>query len=177
MERVWHYVYYSYEEWGRGYIGKRSCKCPPEQDFSYMGSFTDKTFKPSSKIILAIFDSSQEALEAEIALHNFYEVHKNLHFANRAKQTSSRFQCEPGWHLRMNEQQKAIRASKLARSLCSGSRGFYFCLRSPDGKIIVTKNLRETCQNYKLNRANLEKVLKGERTHSKGWTITRHCVL
>jgi 5-methylcytosine-specific restriction endonuclease McrA len=85
------YVYYSYEEYGRGYIGKRECKCLPEEDIKYFGSFTDKTFKPTQKIILETFDSVEKSLTAECALHNFYEVHKNPHFANRAKQTSRKF--------------------------------------------------------------------------------------
>lgn len=85
------YVYYSYEEYGRGYIGKRACKCLPEEDVNYFGSFHDKTFNPTQKIILEQFDSVEEALQAEIILHDFYEVDKNLHFANRAKQTSTKF--------------------------------------------------------------------------------------
>ncbi len=85
------YVYYSYEEYGKGYIGKRECKCLPEEDVSYFGSFTDKTFNPTQKIILETFNSVEEALEAECALHNFYEVDKNPHFANKAKQTSTKF--------------------------------------------------------------------------------------
>ena len=85
------YVYYSYEEWGRGYIGKRECKCLPHEDLKYFGSFRDKSFCPTQKIILAIYTSKEEALEAEILLHNFFEVDVNFHFANKAKQTSKNF--------------------------------------------------------------------------------------
>lgn len=87
----YYYVYYSYEEWGRGYIGARTCKCLPEKDIKYFGSFKDKTFKPTQKIIIDIFDTEEEALNAEIILHNFYEVDTNPYFANRAKQTSTKF--------------------------------------------------------------------------------------
>ena len=87
------YVYYSYEEFGNGYIGKRECKCLPEEDINYFGSFKDKTFRPTQKIILETFENVEEALEAECALHDFYEVDKNPHFANRAKQTSTKFYC------------------------------------------------------------------------------------
>jgi hypothetical protein len=86
-----HYVYYSYEEWGRGYIGVRSCKCVPEKDTNYFGSFYDKTFKPSAKIVLAEFFSRKEAQEAEIILHVFYKVDINPHFSNLARATSSKF--------------------------------------------------------------------------------------
>jgi hypothetical protein len=85
------YVYYSYEEYGRGYIGKRECKCLPEEDVNYFGSFKDKSFSPTQKIILETFDNLEEALETECILHHFYEVDKNPHFANRAKQTSKKF--------------------------------------------------------------------------------------
>ena len=85
------YVYYSYEPWGRGYIGKRECSCLPEQDTKYFGSYRDKNFKPTEKIILQTFDSLEEVLEAEILLHEFYEVDKNPHFANRAKAKSTGF--------------------------------------------------------------------------------------
>jgi hypothetical protein len=85
------YVYYSYEPWGRGYIGKRECWCLPEKDVKYFGSFSDKTFKPTEKIILQIFASRKEAMQAEIDLHNFYNVNINPHFANKAKATSTGF--------------------------------------------------------------------------------------
>jgi hypothetical protein len=86
----WHYVYYSYEECGRGYIGKRSSKVPPGDD-PYLGSFTDKTFQPTHKIVIAMFDSSEDAIRAEIALHHLFKVDKEPHFANRAIQSSPRF--------------------------------------------------------------------------------------
>jgi hypothetical protein len=85
------YVYYSYEEWGRGYIGKRECECLPQADIKYFGSFRDKTFRPTQKIILETYNSREEALESEIFLHDFFQVDINPHFANKAKQTSTKF--------------------------------------------------------------------------------------
>ena len=87
-----YYTYYSYEEWGRGYIGKRSCDCLPEEDIEYFGSFKDATFKPTRKIILrSDYANAKELAEDEIILHDFYDVAKNPHFANQAKQTSTGF--------------------------------------------------------------------------------------
>jgi hypothetical protein len=102
------YVYYSYEEWGRGYIGKRECYCLPEEDVKYFGSFRDKTFKPTQKIILATFNTREEALAAEIALHGFYEIEKNPHFANKARQTSTGFYSGPTGHKKSEEECQAI---------------------------------------------------------------------
>ena len=92
-----YYVYYSYEPWGRGYIGKRECSCLPEEDTSYFGSFYDKTFKPSEKIILSVFDTREDAIEAEVKLHFFYKVDKNPHFANLSRQTSVGFSGGSGF--------------------------------------------------------------------------------
>ena len=86
--RKYFYVYYSYEPWGRGYIGKRECWCLPKEDIKYFGSFYDKFFKPTEKIILETFDTVEEAYEAEIILHDFYNVKDNPHFANKSNQNS-----------------------------------------------------------------------------------------
>jgi hypothetical protein len=88
---AYYYTYYSYEEWGRGYIGSRKSKVSPEQDTKYFGSFKDKTFKPTQKIILTTHQTREEALAAEMRLHEFYDVAHNSHFANQAKQTSEKF--------------------------------------------------------------------------------------
>ena len=88
----YHYVYYSYEEYDRGYIGSRTCKCLPEEDINYFGSFKDKAFKPTQKIILkSDYATREEAYDDEIILQQYYKVVENLHFANRAYQTSTKF--------------------------------------------------------------------------------------
>ena len=90
--REYHYTYYSYEEWGRGYIGSRTCKCLPEEDVRYFGSFSDKTFRPTNKIILkSDYKTREECNKDEIALQKFYKVIENPHFSNRAYQTSTKF--------------------------------------------------------------------------------------
>jgi hypothetical protein len=96
MLEMIYYTYYSYEPFGRGYIGSRGCKCSPMED-EYFGSFTDKTFNPTEKIILTEHQTRKEALETEVKLHEFYQVHINPHFANKAKITSSLFSfCSRG---------------------------------------------------------------------------------
>jgi len=87
------YIYYSFEEYGRGYIGARSKS--PIGDDAYLGSYSDTEFHPTQKIILAEYETMEEALEAEVLLHDFYGVDENPHFANKAKQTSSGFYFDP----------------------------------------------------------------------------------
>jgi hypothetical protein len=90
--KEYYYTYYSYEEWGRGYFGSRGCKCLPEKDVKYFGSFCDKTFRPTQKIILKDdYTTRAEAYADEIILHDYYDVANNPHFANRAKQTTILF--------------------------------------------------------------------------------------
>ena len=88
----YHYTYYSYEEYGNGYIGSRTCKCLPEEDIKYFGSYKDKNFKPTQKIILKDdYSTREEAYDDEIILQEYYKVVENPHFANRAYQTSTKF--------------------------------------------------------------------------------------
>lgn len=95
-QKEYHYVYYSYEEYGRGYFGSRSCKCLPEEDIKYFGSFKDKTFKPKQKIILKDdYATREEAYIDEIILQEYYKVVENPHFANRSYQTSTKFYYVP----------------------------------------------------------------------------------
>jgi hypothetical protein len=89
----YHYVYYSYEPWGRGYIGVRSCNCLPCHDEKYFGTFKDKTFNPTCKIILNEFNDRKTAQLAEIQLHSFFNVDINPHFANKCKARTTGFSC------------------------------------------------------------------------------------
>ena len=91
-QKEYHYTYYSYEEWGKGYFGSRTCECLPEDDIKYFGSFADKTFNPTHKIIIKDdYSTRAEADADEILLHDYFEVDINPHFANRARQTSTKF--------------------------------------------------------------------------------------
>ena len=75
-----------------GYFGSRTCKCLPKEDIKYFGSFSDKTFKPTQKIILKDdYATREEAYADEIILQEYYKVVENPHFANRAYQTSTKF--------------------------------------------------------------------------------------
>ena len=122
--REYHYVYYSYEEYGRGYFGSRTCKCLPEDDVKYFGSFSDRTFKPTHKIILKDdYATREEAYTDEIILQRYYKVVENPHFANRAYQTSTKFQ-----HILSPEQ--AIKNGKVAAQQNKKNKTGIFSLTS-----------------------------------------------
>jgi hypothetical protein len=121
--REYHYVYYSYEEWGKGHFGSRTCKCPPEEDVKYFGSFSDKTFNPTQKIILkSDYATREDAYSDEVILHDYYEVAKNPHFANRAKQTSTSFTRQG---LPCSKEQKETLRKKLKGKHCGENNPMY----------------------------------------------------
>ena len=116
--KEYYYTYYSYEEWGRGYIGSRGCKCLPEEDVRYFGSFKDKAFKPTQKIILkSDYVTREEAYFDEIILQKYYEVVENSHFANRAYQTSTKFYVPPEQAL-LNGIKGGIISKELGLGIC-----------------------------------------------------------
>jgi hypothetical protein len=87
--------------------------CSPETD-PYLGSFKDKTFKPTRKIILGIFETPQECLEAEALLHDFFKVDINPHFANLARQTSSKFVSFVKTEEHRNRISRSLKGRKLS---------------------------------------------------------------
>ena len=153
------YVYYSYEEYGRGYIGKRECKCLPEEDVNYFGSFHDKTFQPTQKIILEIFESVEEALQAEIILHDFYEVDKNPHFANRAKQTSTKFYCNLGSSEEANKKRSEMMKTE------------YNPMSNPEYREKARKNLIKSLSNPEMRKL-MSKIRK--EVHNRPEVIENH---
>jgi hypothetical protein len=90
-----HYVYCSYEKAGRMYIGSRTCDCLIDEDAEYLGSYTDKSFNPTEKIILATFGHRREANAYEQYLHQLYQVDQNSYFANKvcATDVSGFYSC------------------------------------------------------------------------------------
>ena len=106
---TYHYTYYSYEEWGMGYFGSRSCECLPEEDVEYFGSFKDKNFKPTQKIILKDdYPTRVEAIEDEVILHDYYDVDINPHFANKSKQKTTGFYYSAKGVVRSEEYKKKM---------------------------------------------------------------------
>lgn len=144
-----YYVYYSYEPWGRGYIGKRECKCPPNEDNNYFGSFYDKTFRPTEKIILEIFETREEALAAEVALHKFYQVHCNPHFANKSRQTSTKFAGGKGFLGRHHSEESKEKISRNSNS------------RTPEFKKALSLKLKGVPKTEQ-HRENISRGLKGK---------------
>ncbi len=50
-------------------------------------------------------------------------------------------------------------------------KGYKASLRSPEGHIFTYESLTDFCKEHFLVTANVRKVIKGERKHTKGWTL------
>jgi hypothetical protein len=156
----YHYVYYSYEEYGMGYIGSRTCRCLPEEDIKYFGSFKNKKFKPTQKIILkSDYVTREEAYVDEIILQQYYKVVENSHFANRAYQTSTGFSRKGtiphNKGKRMSEDQR-----KKLSDLCKGRK------QSEEAKEKISKKFKGRV----LSEEHKRKI--GESNRGKEKTIT-----
>jgi hypothetical protein len=84
-----------------------------------MGSFTDETFNPTNKIILETFSTREEALQAEVDLHKFYQVDKNSHFANKARQKTTGFYYSFKGAIRTEEYKKKMSERLKGREIKS----------------------------------------------------------
>ena len=85
---MFHTVYLSFEPDGRDYIGKHSSKDPYDE---YLGSYKDKSFDPSGKIILEYARTEAGAVEAEVRWQQVFQVAEDSQFANQSYQTNTKF--------------------------------------------------------------------------------------
>jgi hypothetical protein len=96
---MYHYVYVSFEDKpsGKSYIGVHStCDILDV----YLGSYSDEAFNPTHKIILQHFSSREAAVQAEIQWQKVFRVAHDPQYANRAYQTSEKFDTTGAtlWH-------------------------------------------------------------------------------
>ena len=179
--KEYHYTYYSYEEWGMGYFGVRSCDCLPEEDIEYFGSFTHKNFHPTYKIILqSDYPTRVDAMKDEIFLHDYYNVAANPHFANRAKQTSTGFTqagVSPSTETR-NKLSKAGKGKKRSeetkQKMSKAFSGKYVSEETKEkvrqanlGKKLSPETIRKREETRRRNYANGPKKVLSEETKKK----------
>jgi len=170
VKLVW-YTYVSYEIPGRLYIGYR--KCPlnetPETD-SYLGSYRDKSFRPVGKVILGIYDSREEALEAEIELHRINNVAKNPLFANKSRQTSTGFSYYRSGKKLTEHHRKNISQSALGVNNHNYKPRHWY--HNTYGEFIGSvADLAREFPDQNLSQGNLSQVALDRFSHYKGWRL------
>ena len=87
---MFHTVYLSFEDGkvGRDYVGKHSSDDPYDD---YLGSYKDRSFDPSGKIILEYAKTEEGAVEAEVRWQQVFRVAEDPQFANQSYQTNKKF--------------------------------------------------------------------------------------
>jgi hypothetical protein len=105
---MFHTAYNSYESrpGGRDYIGKHSAEDPYDD---YLGSFSDGSFDPDTKIVMAYSKTAEGAVWFEVNFHNVFNVDQDPGYANKVKQTSTKFDSSG---LKWTDEQK-LNASKV----------------------------------------------------------------
>lgn len=187
-----HYVYFMYEEFGRGYIGKHKIdlsKNPIPEEDGYWSSCLDPTFKPTNKEILGIFDTEEEAYAAEIFLQKAYRVAERSDFANGAYQTSTGFfydrtgishtqEAKNQISQTMKEVRKKPEVMQKYKGIFAGEKNpNYNKCKKYNWINIKTQQIElNACPNhiakaYGVNVGMLSKVVKGEIKQAKGWKI------
>ena len=175
--KEYYYTYYSYEEWGRGYFGSRGCKCLPEEDIKYFGSFTDKIFKPTQKIILkSDYTTRADAYADEIILQEHYKVVENPHFANKSYQTSTKFSWKHRKHSPTTKQKISLKLKGVKRGAdyiqkCKGRRHSDETKRkmSESQKGIKNHNYGKKASDF--TRKKLSESHKGRTAWNKGMCV------
>ena len=112
---MFHTVYLSFEPGGRDYIGKHSSENPYDD---YLGSYKDKTFDPTNKIILEYSKTEEGAVEAEMRWQRVFNVVENRQFVNQSYQNTSKFKLSS-----CNEESLRRREQSL-RDYYSSEEGF-----------------------------------------------------
>lgn len=90
---MYHILYNSFEETphGRDYIGAHSTENLYD---GYLGSYSDKTFKPTARIIIAFYPDRESLLKAEREFQRMLKVVEDPQYANKAYQTSTGFSVQ-----------------------------------------------------------------------------------
>jgi hypothetical protein len=190
-----YYTYYSYEEFGRGYIGYRKCLegVSPGDDF-YLGSYKDKTFKPTSKVILTLHKTKEEAISAEIKIQRFFKVVENPHFVNKSYQKSIGFSFAASGEnhpmfgknhtersrRKISEARSGKKLSKTHIEKITGKKNHRYkptdWYHSIHGEILQVSlsDLAKMFPDQNLDTSSLSKVIKGKLLQTKGWYLLKN---
>lgn len=157
------------------YIGYRKCPSSktPGTD-PYLGSYTDKTFKPTSKFILGVYKSRERAMEAEIRLHRDNDVANSPIFANKARSTSTGFTFDRRGKKFNGETREKMSLSRLGEKNPRYRAADWY---HPDYGKILQKSVSEIIKsfpNQKLYQSLLSEVLNEKRSCHKNWRLLKN---
>jgi hypothetical protein len=153
---MFHTVYCSFESKlnGRNYLGKHSSEDPYDP---YLGSYSDETFEPDAKIVLAYSNTVEGALWLEIMFQKVFGVVEDPSFANRSYQTSTGFD--------VTGVPKTTEHRRKISEAISGEKHHFFGKPSPRRGVTLTQETREKIsKNLKGRERSLESRQKQSKT-------------
>ena len=189
---MFHTVYNSFESGpnGRDYIGKHSTDDPYDD---YMGSFKDKSFKPSDKIVIGYSKTKEGAVWLEIQWQRAFGVVENPQFANKSYQTSTGFdrtgavdseetrrkktQAQMGNKKGLGNKSKTGQTNSQSHReavsrACKGNAWAAkpITLIHPDGVEEAFDSIAQACRKYGLDGRHLSACALGKRKRHKKYT-------
>lgn len=163
MKSYSHYCYKIEFPTGHVYFGVRSCNCKPKDD-TYLGSpYTHKEYwdlYEPKKTILKEFSNRKEAEEAEKFLINW--------------QWNS---TDTGKNLSLNAAISNVNFNTLGLKLSEEAKNkmsYCFTVYDPEGNKISGVNISNFAKQNNLNPTHLCDVVRGDRFHHQGWTVSEY---
>jgi hypothetical protein len=138
--------------------------------------------------VLEIFSTLQEVLEAEILLHEFYQVDKNPHFANIVRATTTGFyysasgKDNPFYGRKHTEKSKELVRSKnkgrkqdkyVVERRTKTALKYKYLFISPDNERYEVDNANQFCISNNLNSSAASQVARGNWSNHSGWKVIR----
>lgn len=156
----YHYIYFIKFDTGHFYIGSRSSILEPEKDTKYWGSpvtykslWKDPNLKKTKHILRVCKDEyHKRELETKL-IKEAWQKYDSLCLNRNAA---------PVFHI-----EACKRGAQKSAEVCSKS----FTIKSPEGKIYTSKNIRKFCREHDLDFRSLSKVINRQRSHHWGWTL------
>ena len=167
------------------YIGSKSFNDPLVfKKYKTSSSIKDFVNSPKMKIVLGCFNTREEAIELEVALHKLLNVGKNKSFENKAKQTSRKFDrtgCKNSAHqlkkqsIRMSGKRNPNYKGKLNKHFVQGKNNHFLGEKTYWLNYLTGKRkhcyLFELVKEYNLTRQCLGDVKTCRSYHHKGWIL------
>ena len=162
------YIYQINFSDGTFYIGSRKSKVPPEEDINYWGS--PATHKNKWK--------DQDLIKEKIIIKSGFKSYKSMRLfetklikvawktdkANNLNENCGGYFSEDACIL------GAKMGGKIGNSINKDRTSLLVQFIDPNGKVHIHRGVHEFCRNNNLDQGNIVSVLKGRRSHHKGWT-------
>lgn len=103
---------------------------------------------------------------------NAKELGVGIHALTKEELSRNGKKCkELGLGVHAMTKEELSRSGKKGSMITAEKYSKDFTLKSPEGKIIKSRNIRRFALNNNLDPSHVRKVLKGKQKHHKGWTL------